>query len=54
MKNGMWRAAAFAIAALGAMLPASEGWAQAKSEITLSRQPGIFYMPSHIMEKKTD
>src|SRR5712672_4256078 len=26
--------------------------AQAKSEISLSRQPGIFYMPSHIMEKQ--
>ncbi|WP_249135442.1 ABC transporter substrate-binding protein [Bradyrhizobium sp. AUGA SZCCT0222] len=25
--------------------------AQQKSEIALSRQPGIFYMPSHIMEK---
>ena len=25
--------------------------AQQKSEVTLSRQPGIFYMPSHIMEK---
>jgi NitT/TauT family transport system substrate-binding protein len=26
--------------------------AQQKSEIALSRQPGIFYMPSHIMEKQ--
>jgi NitT/TauT family transport system substrate-binding protein len=26
--------------------------AQQKSEIALSRQPGIFYMPSHIIEKQ--
>ena len=25
--------------------------AQQKTEISLSRQPGIFYMPSHIIEK---
>src|SRR6201747_1662916 len=51
MKDGIWRAGAFAIAALGLVLPASPVLAQAKSEIALSRQPGIFYMPSHIMEK---
>src|SRR6476620_11673364 len=32
-------------------LPVTPASAQAKSEIALSRQPGIFYMPSHIMEK---
>ncbi|MFB6421327.1 MULTISPECIES: ABC transporter substrate-binding protein [Bradyrhizobium] len=32
-------------------LSASAAHAQQKSEIALSRQPGIFYMPSHIMEK---
>src|SRR6202158_3957631 len=31
---------------------APQALAQAKSEISLSRQPGIFYMPSHIMEKQ--
>jgi hypothetical protein len=33
------------------LLPGAPASAQQKSEITLSRQPGIFYMPSHIMEK---
>ncbi len=50
MKN-ILRAGAFAVAALCLMQPASPALAQAKSEISLSRQPGIFYMPSHIMEK---
>src|SRR5258707_6529905 len=51
MKNRIWRAGAFAIAALAMVVPGSPALAQAKSEISLSRQPGIFYMPSHIMEK---
>src|SRR6201991_3208526 len=52
MRNMMWRAAAGAIAALGMALSGSPALAQQKSEISLSRQPGIFYMPSHIMEKQ--
>jgi NitT/TauT family transport system substrate-binding protein len=51
MKNMMWRAAAGAIAVVGVALSGSLALAQQKSEIVLSRQPGIFYMPSHIMEK---
>ncbi|MBR1124788.1 ABC transporter substrate-binding protein [Bradyrhizobium lablabi] len=47
----MWRACAAAIAAVAALGAASPASAQQKSEILLSRQPGIFYMPSHIMEK---
>ena len=43
-------AAAALIAAT--VLPVSAAHAQQKSEISLSRQPGIFYMPSHIMEKQ--
>jgi NitT/TauT family transport system substrate-binding protein len=35
-----------------AVLSTSPAQAQQKSEISLSRQPGIFYMPSHIMEKQ--
>ena len=35
-----------------AVLSTSPAPAQQKSEISLSRQPGIFYMPSHIMEKQ--
>ena len=38
-------------ALLGVALSGSQALAQAKTEIALSRQPGIFYMPSHIMEK---
>ncbi|MCK1423380.1 ABC transporter substrate-binding protein [Bradyrhizobium sp. 182] len=41
-----------AIALIAAItLAGSPAKAQQKSEIALSRQPGIFYMPSHIMEK---
>ena len=50
MKNRMWGACAGAVAML-MLLPGSQASAQQKAEITLSRQPGIFYMPSHIMEK---
>jgi NitT/TauT family transport system substrate-binding protein len=52
MKDMMWRAAAGAIAALAVALSGLPAQAQQKSEIALSRQPGIFYMPSHIMEKQ--
>jgi len=51
MKNRMWSACAGAVAMLMLLLPGSQVSAQQKSEVTLSRQPGIFYMPSHIMEK---
>src|SRR3954463_12472326 len=43
-------AAATLIAATALSL--SSAHAQQKSEISLSRQPGIFYMPSHVMEKQ--
>ena len=36
----------------GMALSASPALAQQKTEISLSRQPGIFYMPTHIMEKQ--
>jgi NitT/TauT family transport system substrate-binding protein len=48
----MWRACAGAIAAVAVIAAASPAPAQQKTEIALSRQPGIFYMPSHIMEKQ--
>jgi NitT/TauT family transport system substrate-binding protein len=51
MNKMMWRAGALASALLGVALSGSQALAQAKTEIALSRQPGIFYMPSHIMEK---
>jgi NitT/TauT family transport system substrate-binding protein len=51
--NGMtWRGGAAAIAALGVVLSGAPALAQQKTEILLSRQPGIFYMPTHIIEKQ--
>ena len=51
--NGMtWRSRAAAIAALGVVLSGAPALAQQKTEISLSRQPGIFYMPTHIIEKQ--
>jgi len=52
MNRVMWRACAVASALFSVALPGSQAFAQAKTEIALSRQPGIFYMPSHIMEKQ--
>jgi len=40
------------LALFGMVASAPQASAQQKSEISLSRQPGIFYMPSHIMEKQ--
>src|SRR5207244_13334324 len=51
MDRMVWRAFAGAIVAAGLTQgPAAQ--AQQKMEIALSRQPGIFYMPSHIIEKQ--
>ncbi|MDB5616500.1 MAG: hypothetical protein JWQ24_738 [Tardiphaga sp.] len=52
MNKTMWRAGAGVIAAFGTMLTGSLAQAQQKTEISLSRQPGIFYMPTHIIEKQ--
>ena len=52
MNDMIWRAGTGAIAALAITLSGLPAQAQQKSEIALSRQPGIFYMPSHIMEKQ--
>lgn len=42
-----------AVAMLGAtMFSGTAAQAQQKTEISLSRQPGIFYMPTHIIEKQ--
>lgn len=42
---------AAALAMSSTALPATGARAQAKTEITMSRQPGILYMPLHIIEK---
>ena len=51
--NGKIRGAcAGAFALLGLVASASQPQAQQKTEISLSRQPGIYYMPTHIIEKQ--
>ena len=35
-----------------AVLACTPALAQQKSEISITRQPGILYMPSHVMEKQ--
>ena len=51
MNSMMWRMLASATVAV-ALAQGSAALAQQKTEIALSRQPGIFYMPSHIIEKQ--
>jgi NitT/TauT family transport system substrate-binding protein len=41
-----------AIAACATLLVAPPAAAQQKTEITITRQPGILYLPSHVMEKQ--
>ncbi len=41
-----------AIAAVGFLASGFAAMAQEKSEISISRQPGILYMPTHIIEKQ--
>lgn len=48
----MWRMCAGVAAAVGLLASGLPTWAQQKSEISLSRQPGILYMPTHIIEKQ--
>src|SRR5664279_6468948 len=52
MNEMTWRGCAAAIAVLGVALSGAPALAQQKTEISLSRQPGIFYMPTHIIEKQ--
>jgi NitT/TauT family transport system substrate-binding protein len=52
MNKMIWRSCMGVIAALGVVLPGAMAQAQQKTEISLSRQPGIFYMPTHIIEKQ--
>jgi NitT/TauT family transport system substrate-binding protein len=52
MNKMVWRSCLGAIAMLGLTLPGAPALAQQKTEISLSRQPGILYMPTHIIEKQ--
>src|SRR5260370_11003700 len=52
MNRMRWRSCAGAVAALALVLSGLPARAQQKTEISLSRQPGIFYMPTHIIEKQ--
>lgn len=52
MNKMIWHICASVAAVLGVALSGSLALAQQKTEISLSRQPGIFYMPTHIIEKQ--
>src|SRR6478609_1099689 len=46
------RGALGALAAIGLLASNIAAFAQEKAEISISRQPGILYMPTHIIEKQ--
>src|SRR6478609_8170673 len=46
------RGALSALAAIGLLASNTAAFAQEKTEISISRQPGILYMPTHIIEKQ--
>jgi len=46
------RAIGLALAALAAACLSTAAYGQQKSEINITRQPGILYLPSHVMEKQ--
>src|SRR5881275_1485412 len=47
-----WRVCAGALAVFGSLASSIAAQAQQKNEIAVSRQPGILYMPTHIIEKQ--
>src|ERR1700745_2924532 len=47
-----WRIRAGVAAIAGVLVAGLPAQAQQKSEIAVSRQPGILYMPTHIIEKQ--
>src|ERR1700754_293497 len=47
-----WRLCAGVAAVIGVLASGFAAQAQQKSEIAVSRQPGILYMPTHIIEKQ--
>ncbi|PVE24770.1 ABC transporter substrate-binding protein [Microvirga sp. KLBC 81] len=52
MKKQMRRLGAGIAAAVGLLALAGAAQAQQKSEISITRQPGILYLPTHIIEKQ--
>lgn len=52
MTKQMWRVCAGVAVAFGLLASGLPASAQQKSEISVSRQPGILYMPTHIIEKQ--
>src|SRR5438067_7534260 len=52
MKRLQHLAALACLFAASSLLTASPACAQQKSEISITRQPGILYLPSHVMEKQ--
>jgi NitT/TauT family transport system substrate-binding protein len=52
MKKQMRRLGAGIVAAVGLLAVAGAAQAQQKSEISITRQPGILYLPTHIIEKQ--
>jgi NitT/TauT family transport system substrate-binding protein len=52
MKHQMKRLCAGAVAAISLLVTGQAAFAQQKSEISITRQPGILYLPTHIIEKQ--
>lgn len=52
MKKQMRRLCAGVAAAVGLFAIASNASAQQKNEVSITRQPGIIYLPTHIVEKQ--
>src|SRR4051794_907424 len=52
MKQYLKRISVGAAALLGALAFGQAASAQEKTEISITRQPGILYLPSHVIEKQ--
>src|SRR4051812_33992229 len=52
MKLQLGRFGAIAVALLGLLVSSQAATAQGKAEISITRQPGILYLPTHIIEKQ--
>src|SRR6478735_1035841 len=52
MKRWKMRLCAGVAATLGMFTAAGAVWAQEKNEVSITRQPGILYLPTHVIEKQ--